>query len=139
MNLSGSKGDEHILLFDGVCNLCNAAVQWVLLRDKSDKFRFASLQSEKGQELMQPFGLNTDQIDSVILISGEKVFIESDAALHIARLLGFPWNLAVVFFIVPRFIRNSVYRWIARNRYRWYGKRDECMLPRPEWKHRFLD
>ncbi|MEZ4920372.1 MAG: thiol-disulfide oxidoreductase DCC family protein [Saprospiraceae bacterium] len=132
-------GNSTVLLFDGVCNLCNASVQWVLLRDKSARFQFASLQSETGQDYLQRFGLDGNLIDSVVLIADGKVHIESDAALGVAVRLGFPWVLAGVFYLVPRFIRNAVYKWIARNRYRWFGKSEQCMMPQPEWKARFLD
>ena len=127
-----------VLLFDGVCNLCNASVQWVLLRDKKNVFQFAALQSEAGQEILKKFGMETEHFDSVVLVEGDRIYTQSDAALGVATRLGGVWQLMGVFKIVPRFIRNAVYDWIARNRYRWFGKQEQCMLPRPEWKGRFL-
>lgn len=128
----------YVLLFDGVCNLCNASVQWVLLRDKKSVFRFAALQSEAGQEILKKFGMETEHFDSVVLVDGDLIYTQSDAALGVATRLGGVWQLMGVFKIVPRFIRNAVYDWIARNRYRWFGRQEQCMLPRPEWKGRFL-
>ena len=127
-----------ILLFDGVCNLCNGSVQWVIAHDKKGIFRFAALQSEAGQAALQQLGRDQITFDSVVLIAGSKVFTKSDAAIEIAKQLGGFWALAPVLKICPRFIRNKVYDWVARNRYRWFGKKAQCMLPRPEWKNRFL-
>lgn len=128
-----------MLLFDGVCNLCNDSVQWVLKRDRKGIFKFAALQSETGQRLLQQLGFSQENFDTVVLVDGEKVFTRSDAPLEIARRLGGFWSLFSIFRIIPRFIRDAVYDWIARNRYRWFGRKEECMLPRPEWKSRFLD
>ncbi|MBN8678968.1 MAG: thiol-disulfide oxidoreductase DCC family protein [Chitinophagales bacterium] len=131
--------NEHpVLLFDGVCNLCNASVQWVLLRDKKGVFRFAALQSEIGQHLLKARGMSGETLDSVVVVSGEQVLTHSDAPLEVVRLLGGGWSLLYVFRWLPRWIRDSIYRYIARNRYRWFGKKESCMLPRPEWKERFL-
>jgi len=131
--------DSHpILLFDGVCNLCNASVQWVLLRDSKGVFRFAAQQSDTGRAKLQQFGLSSDAYDTVVLIDGDRLYTRSDAALEVLNRLGGMYRFAVVFKIIPRFIRNAVYNWIARNRYRWFGKEEQCMLPRPEWKARFI-
>ncbi len=131
--------NEHpVLLFDGVCNLCNASVQWVLLRDKKGVFRFAALQSEIGQHLLKARGMSGETLDSVVVVSGEQVLTHSDAPLEVVRLLGGGWSLLYVFRWLPRWIRDSIYRYIARNRYRWFGKKESCMLPRQEWKERFL-
>lgn len=127
-----------VLLFDGVCNLCNASVQWVLLRDRKGVFRFAALQSDTGQALLQQLGRSTDDFDSVVLVDGDRVLLHSDVALEIVRRLGGAWQLLYVFKIIPRAVRDAIYRWIARNRYRWFGRRSACMLPRPEWKERFV-
>jgi predicted DCC family thiol-disulfide oxidoreductase YuxK len=120
-----------IVLFDGVCNLCNGTVDFILKRDRKKQFRFVALQSEAGEAIRKNFSI-PDEIDSVVLIHEEIVFYESDAALEIARLLPAPWKWAVVFKIVPPGWRNAVYRWIARNRYRWFGKKKECRIPTPE-------
>ena len=127
-----------VLLFDGVCNLCNASVQWVIVRDKKSVFHFAALQSEAGQDLLRKFGLDQAEFDSVVVIDGDRIYTRSDAALEVAGRLGGVWKLTRIFKIIPRSIRNAVYNWIARNRYRWFGKQEQCMLPRPEWKERFL-
>jgi predicted DCC family thiol-disulfide oxidoreductase YuxK len=127
-----------ILLFDGVCNLCNASVQWVLLHDKKGVFRFAAQQSEAGQELLKRYGRHTSTLDSVVLVDGDRIYIQSDAAIEVAVRLGGIWRLMGIFKIVPKVVRNGIYDWIARNRFRWFGKREQCMLPRPEWKERFL-
>ncbi len=133
-----TDASHPILLFDGVCNLCNASVQWILLHDPQGKFRFAALQSDTGQALLRRFGLDQAHFDSVVLVEGERIFLRSDAPLEIARHLGGLWKLAYGLKIIPRFLRDAVYNWIARNRYRWFGRREACMLPRPEWKERFL-
>lgn len=126
------------LLFDGVCNLCNASVQWVLKRDRHAQFRFAALQSEIGQQLLQQHGLDPIQFDTVVLAEGDRIFLRSDAPLEISRRLGGGWKLLYVLKIIPRPLRDSVYNFIARNRYRWFGKQEVCMIPKPEWKGRFL-
>lgn len=128
-----------ILLFDGVCNLCNGFVQWVLKHDRKGIFKFAALQSETGQTLLRQFGFSSKDFDTVLLVDGDKVFTRSDAALEIAWRIGGFWSLFAIFKIIPRFIRDAVYDWVARHRYRWFGKKEECMLPRPEWKDKFLD
>lgn len=130
--------ENPVLLFDGVCNLCNGAVQWVLRRDRSNVFRFAALQSETGRSLLQRFGLSADNFDTVVLVEGDRIFTRSDAALEVARRLGGGWPALLIFKVVPRFIRDGIYNWVARNRYRWFGRREACMLPRPEWKAKFL-
>jgi predicted DCC family thiol-disulfide oxidoreductase YuxK len=120
-----------LVLFDGVCNLCNGTVDFILKRDRKKQFRFVALQSEAGEKIREKYRF-PEEIDSVILIHKEKVFYESDAALEIARLLPAPWKWAAILKIVPVRWRNAVYRWIARNRYRWLGKRKECRLPSAE-------
>lgn len=127
-----------ILLFDGVCNLCNASVNFVIRRDPAKRFRFASLQSPAGQELLKKFDLETEKLDSVVLVEGSRFYARSDAALEVARRMRGFWKLLYVFKIVPRLIRDPIYDWVARNRYRWFGKKDQCMLPAPGFKERFL-
>ncbi len=137
--MNNAEDQYPVVYFDGVCNLCNQAVQVIIKNDKHKKFRFASLQSEAGEKLLSKFQTDkTPPPDSVILSYRGQVFIKSDAALRIARLLGGGWNLLYATIIIPRFIRNAVYDWIARNRYRWFGKKDSCMIPTPELKSRFL-
>ena len=127
-----------IIFFDGVCNLCNRSVQFVIKRDKEGRFRYASLQSATGQQALKEFKLPQDHFNSFILYEDGKIYTRSDAALRVfSHVKGWRWTGA--FKIIPRFIRDAVYNLIARNRYKWFGKREECMLPRPEWKDRFLE
>ncbi len=129
-----------ILLFDGVCNLCSSSVQFVIAHDKANHFRFASQQSDAGKDLMRAHRLPIPEGDpaSMILVDGDRVYERSAAAIEIGRGLGFPWSLAIVWYVVPRFIRDAVYMFIARHRYRWFGKKDVCMVPTPELRARFL-
>lgn len=132
--------NKKLILFDGVCNLCNSSVQYVIKHDKKNLFLFAPLQSETGKKLINDHQINTNKIDSILLYTPEKgIVYKSTAALNIAKHLGFPRNLAVVFFVIPAFIRNWVYDYIAKNRYAWFGKKDACMVPTPELKSKFLD
>lgn len=130
--------NSPILLFDGVCNLCNASVQWVLRHDRKGVFRFAALQSDAGEALLLRFGMPSADFDTVVMVAGDRVFTRSDAALEIVRRIGGAWSLLTVFKIVPRPLRNAVYDWVARHRYRWFGRTESCMIPRPEWANRFL-
>jgi len=130
---------KPILLFDGVCNLCNAVTQFVIRHDPAPgRFRFAALQSDSGQRLLREHGLPTDDINTFIMLERGRAHVRSTAGLHVLRVLGFPWSLLYAFIIVPRPLRDVVYRFIARNRYRWFGKRDACMMPTPEIQARFL-
>ena len=130
---------EHpVILFDGVCNLCNASVQFIINRDPKAKFRFTSLQSDAGQSLLKKFRLANQALYSVMLVRNGNVFDRSRAALEIARGLSGLWPLMYAFIIVPPFLRNFVYDWISRNRYKWFGVRQECMMPTPDMKARFI-
>lgn len=131
--------DKPIILFDGVCNLCNNAVQFVLKHDKKNLFRFASLQSDSAKSLLIKYDLHADNLNSVVLIQNGKAFTKSAAALSIAKTLSGPVKILYGFIIVPPFIRNAVYTLIADNRYRWFGKKDNCMLPSPDVASRFLN
>ncbi|SHF86802.1 Predicted thiol-disulfide oxidoreductase YuxK, DCC family [Mariniphaga anaerophila] len=117
-----------LVLFDGVCNLCNGTVNFILKRDKQKQFRFVALQSEAGMKIKQKLKIPND-VDSVVLIYNGKVFYESDAALKIVRLLPAPWKWLAAFQIIPQNLRNTVYRRIARNRYHWFGKKNVCRIP----------
>jgi len=131
--------NKKLILFDGVCNLCNASVVYIIKHDKKDRFRFAPLQSGIGKKIIKEHQIDTNKMDSILLYSQEKgIVYKSTAALHIAKGLGFPQNLMSIFFIVPPFIRNWVYDFIARNRYKWYGKKDSCMIPTPELQTKFI-
>lgn len=131
--------DRPVLLFDGVCNLCTGSVQWIIEHDPEGQFQFASLQSEAGQTLLAAFGLPTDEFDSVVLIEGEKYYAKSTAALRVAKRLGLPYAALYPFVVVPRFVRDSVYDFVAETRYRVFGKRDSCMVPGPDIEDRFLE
>jgi predicted DCC family thiol-disulfide oxidoreductase YuxK len=128
-----------VILFDGVCNLCNASVRWVIAHDRAARFRFASLQSRAGRELLAAAGWPAGRPESIVLIEGAQAWGRSDAALGIARRLGFPWSLAAAGVIVPRALRDAVYDWVARNRYRWFGRKDACEAAPPALRGRFLD
>ncbi len=132
------SNNYKIILFDGVCNLCNGAVTYIIKRDKKNVFKFAALQSEIGQQLISKFNIDTSKIDSIILIDGEKHYTKSSAALHIAKQLSGAYPLLFGFMVVPKFIRNSVYDYIAKNRYKWFGKKESCMIPTAELKSKFL-
>lgn len=137
--MSDSPNRPPLLLFDGVCNLCHGAVQWILKRDHKERFRFAALQSQAGREAMVEAGHEGPVPDSVVVIDGGRIYERSSAALRVASLLGFPWRLLMIFWVIPRPFRDTTYRWIARNRYRWFGKKDACPIPTPETIARFLD
>ncbi|MBL4663540.1 MAG: thiol-disulfide oxidoreductase DCC family protein [Flavobacteriaceae bacterium] len=132
------KTNKKIILFDGVCNLCNTSVAYVIKRDKKDLFRFAALQEPAGLELIKKHSIDASKTDSIILIDGEKAYAKSTAALKIALHLGGLYSLLYGFMIIPNFIRNWVYDYIAENRYKWYGKKESCMIPTPELKSKFL-
>ncbi|TNE49826.1 MAG: thiol-disulfide oxidoreductase DCC family protein [Bacteroidetes bacterium] len=138
MTSSATHSSGPVLLFDGVCNLCNGSVQWILKRDRRGVFRYTALQSEAGQHLLRQYGLDPQVFNSVVLIADDRLFTRSDAALEVLRRLGWPWSPLAVLRLIPRPVRDAVYDWVARNRYRWFGRQDECWLPRPEWKDRFL-
>jgi predicted DCC family thiol-disulfide oxidoreductase YuxK len=133
--LSGSP----VILFDGVCNLCNGSVLFIIKRDAQSKLRFASLQSEYGAEQMKRFNLPPSALNSVLLIKNGQLFQKSSAALEIALMLDGLWPGMYAFKVVPIFMRDFVYDWIAKNRYRWFGKKDECMIPTPQMKARFVN
>ncbi len=130
--------ESPILLFDGVCNLCNSTVLFTLKRDSKAKFKFAALQSEPGQALLKKFNLPLDQFDSFVLITGDKYYLKSTAGLHVLKELGGVWKLFYILIIFPRPLRDFVYDIIAKWRYKIFGKRDVCMIPSPEIEQRFL-
>lgn len=133
------EGVKPILLFDGVCTMCNHLVTFVIRRDPQGKFRFASLQSVTGQRLLQQVKLPTANLNTFVLIEGNRYYTKSTAALHLFKKLGYLWGLLYLLMIVPRPLRDMVYHWVARNRYKWFGIKDQCMMPTPDIKERFLD
>ena len=130
--------NKQIIFFDGVCNLCNASVQVILKNDRKARYNFASLQSEFAAEFFETRGYQP-VTESIILYNGKSFYNKSGAVLRVAANLRFPYPLFAVFRIIPTFLRDPVYSFIAQNRYRWFGKKDSCMIPQPEWKARFLD
>ena len=132
-------GDQRIVFFDGVCNLCQRSVQFILTHDPKAIFSFASLQGEVAKKILSSHQLDAEKMNSLVLLENGHVYIRSTAALRVAKQLSGIWTILYVFIIVPPFIRDAVYDWIARNRYRWFGKQETCWLPRTEWKDRFLD
>jgi predicted DCC family thiol-disulfide oxidoreductase YuxK len=127
-----------IILFDGVCNFCNGSVNFIIERDKEGYFKFAPLQSEIGQKLLDEYGIDKTLTDSVVLIENEKAYVRTTAALRIARKLNGAWKWFYGFIIVPRLFRDIFYKLFAKYRYRMFGKQDACMLPTPEIRSRFL-
>lgn len=132
------KQGKKIILFDGVCNLCNGAVTFIIKRDKHDLFRYAALQSDIGNELTKKHDINTTEVDSIVLIEDGRAFTKSSAALRIARHLAGGYPLLYGLIILPKSIRDRVYNLIARNRYKWFGKKEHCLVPTPELKKKFL-
>ena len=130
---------HSIILFDGVCNLCNGAVQFVIKRDNKDQFLFASLQSDEGKEILKEYNLPSNKMNSFFLVENGKVYDKSTAALRVLKKMNALWRLFYIFIIVPKFIRDGVYNWIAKHRYQWFGRKDECMIPTPELKAKFLN
>jgi predicted DCC family thiol-disulfide oxidoreductase YuxK len=131
------------ILFDGVCNFCNASINFIIDKDNKGIIKFAALQSEIGQELLEKFSLKTNDsesrtFDSIVAIDCDKVYQKSDAALEIVRRMDGIWKVFYVFKIIPAFLRNPIYDLIARNRYRIFGRTDACQIPTPELKARFL-
>lgn len=131
---------KKIILFDGVCNLCNSAVQFIIKRDKKDEFRFATLQGEIGMQLIQERKIDTLKVDSIILIEpGIAYYTKSTAALEIGKSFGGFWQTTNVLKLIPRQLRDIVYDLIAKHRYRWFGIKEKCMVPTAEIKAKFLD
>ena len=139
MEIQDLQKDKKIILFDGVCNLCNSSVQYVIKHDKKDIFRFVSLQSELGQKIVKHIGINPIHIDSIVLYEpGISYYYKSTAALEIAKGLSGVFTLAAFFVILPTGVRDFFYDYVAKNRYKWYGKKESCMIPTSELKAKFL-
>lgn len=127
-----------IVLFDGVCNFCSASVGFIVRRDPRGRFRFAALQSPAGQALLERHGLTADADETFVLIEGDRAYTRSTAVLRVARGLRVPWPLLFGLIVVPPFLRDFAYGWFARRRYRWFGRREQCMTPTEELRERFL-
>jgi predicted DCC family thiol-disulfide oxidoreductase YuxK len=134
--MNGTK--DNILLFDGVCNLCNRVIQFTIRRDPERKFKFASLQSDTGQQMLKKLGLSINDFESFVLIKGDKYFLRSTAALMVLRELGGFWRLFYFLMIIPRPVRDFIYNLVAKSRYRIFGRRATCMVPTPDLEDRFL-
>ncbi len=130
--------NNPILLFDGVCNLCNHTVQFCIERDKNAQIKYASLQSDIGQNLLKKYHLDTTSLSTVVLIENNKAYVQSDVPLRLSRIFGGFWRVLYSFVIIPKFIRDGIYDFISKNRYKWFGKQDSCWMPTPELKNRFL-
>ena len=134
-----SEINQSIIFFDGVCNLCNSSVNFIIDRDPNAKFKFAALQSEIAGEILQDTKVRPEALESIVFYSEGRVFNKSRAALEVAKRMRGLWPLMYVFIVIPGFLRDIIYDFIARNRYKWFGKKDACRIPTPELKSRFLD
>lgn len=130
---------NKVVFFDGVCNLCSASVQFVIENDKKNIFKFASLQSNYGQKILSEHNLDLKEFNSFMYLEGNELYFESKAALEVAKQLKFPISLLYIFIIVPSFIRDGIYNFIAKNRYKWFGKQTSCWMPSPDLKAKFID
>lgn len=130
---------QPIILFDGVCNFCNNAVNFVIERDPKSIFKFATIQSSVAQQILKSYNLDNAEMNSFVLIENDKIYIRSTAALRVCRRLNGLWPLMYGFIIVPKLFRNGIYNWIAKNRYTWFGKKEVCMVPSPDVTARFLN
>lgn len=140
MEIENLPLDKKIILFDGVCNLCETSVQYVIKHDKKDIFRFVALQSDLGQKILKHIGINPAHIDSIVLYQpGVAYFYKSTAAIEIAKGLSGIFSVASVFRILPSGLRDTIYDYVATNRYKWYGKKESCLLPTTELMSKFLE
>lgn len=135
----GNTSPQRIVLFDGICNFCNFWIQFALKRDSKEKLLFTSLQGETAKKLLPQYGIDPAILTSVIFIDNGKVYKESSAALRVCRYLDGGWKLLYVLILIPPFLRDYTYQWIGKNRYKWFGKKETCMLPTPAQRKRFLD
>ncbi|HEU4470507.1 MAG TPA: thiol-disulfide oxidoreductase DCC family protein [Flavisolibacter sp.] len=138
MNRKSPVKTAPVVLFDGVCNFCNGTVNFLIRQDKAAALRFAALQSPAGQDLLAAYGLDKKHFESFVFIENGKTYMGSEAGLRLYRYLPWYWQWVQAFRIVPVVLRDAVYAWVARNRYRWFGKKEACMIPSPEVRERFL-
>jgi len=139
MKRTSNQSEPIVLLIDGHCNMCHGLAKFVVGRDKRAVFRFASLQSELGRRLLKEGGMPEDALETFVMVDNGKYYTNSTAALRIGRKLGWPWSVAYPAIVVPRFVRDRVYRFVARRRYRWFGRSESCLLPTPDMRSRFLE
>lgn len=139
INLCKIASMQKVVLFDGVCNLCNSSVQKLIRWDKKETLKFASLQSKFGQRLLSDLKLDKDNFTSILYLKGNQVFTRSTAAILILTDLGGGWKIMRIFYLIPKILRDKIYDWISKNRYKWFGKKEQCWLPTPELKKRFLN
>ena len=139
MGTNRPLAEPPVVLFDGICNLCNGSVIFIIRRDAQAKLKFASLQSDYGAGQLKRFNLTASSLDSVLLVKAGRLFQKSNAALEIVAMLDGMWPALYVFKLVPRVMRDFIYEWVAKNRYRWFGKKEACMIPTPDMKSRFVN
>jgi predicted DCC family thiol-disulfide oxidoreductase YuxK len=132
------KISQPIIIFDGVCNLCEFSVKFIIKNDRREKFKFVAGQTQRGMEYQRLYGVDTLMEGTVILLKGNQAYVKSDAAVEIAKDLDCPWNFLQVFKFIPKPVRDFIYSIISKNRYRWFGKKDECLLPDNNTRERFL-
>lgn len=130
---------ENLVFFDGVCNLCNGTVQFLLKTDKHQRLKFGSLQSEAAQKILPAYNISSKVLTSIVFIHNNKAYTESTAVLEIFKVIGGIWSTLYVFKIIPPFLRNGMYKFVARYRYKWFGKKETCMIPKPEYSSRFFN
>ena len=138
-NFAPVNNDKPIILFDGICNFCNAMVNFIIRQDKKNVFLFAALQSESGKKMLEQYKIDWKANDSFVVIENGKAFTKGNAAVKLYNKLPWYWKWTQIFWIVPKFIRDWVYNVIAKNRYRWFGRKEECMVPTAEMRNRFLE
>lgn len=131
--------NERVIFFDGVCNLCNSSVRFVLRNNSNQSIKFATVQSELGKRTLTANNMSVDTFDSMLYLEDGKVYLKSTAALKIASQLSFPWKLLQIFYLIPRPIRDWFYEQVAKNRYQWFGRQEMCLVPTDEIKDRFID
>jgi len=131
--------NQPVIFFDGICNLCNASVQFVIEHDKENYFNFSALQGDYAKNVLAEFNIVPENLDSILLLENGKLYTKSTSALRVARKLNGFWPLLYGFIIIPKFIRDWVYDFIAKNRYKWWGKQESCWVPTPELKSRFYN
>lgn len=133
-----SNPDKSIVIFDGYCNLCNGAVDMIIRHDAADRFMFTANQHEAGRDLLIKFGKDPESVSTIYVVEGDRIYERSNAALRIAHKMDFPFPLLGIAWIVPAFIRDPIYNFIAKNRYRWMGQKDSCRMPTPQEQAKFL-